>query len=203
MRSLEVMDFLRSTLQDKFNSVCVDDFQGAYEGALYLIKLGHRSILYVEYNRPEFPTVLADRFVGFKKALDEYKIPFSARQRITVTFMDLEELTGRLGSTFSTQKRPTAVFAHDDYIAAFLVVALRGLGVSVPAEVSLIAPGDVLDYSQPFLPQITTMKINTALMGKLACTLLLDRLNGESEDIHVLKVKQQLMKRGSCRKLRE
>ncbi len=190
-----------SNLQDKFYSVCVDDFQGAYEGALHLLDLGHRSILYLEYARPEFPAVLSDRFVGFKKALDEHRVAFPPARRITVGFEELAGgLAARLEGVFAAGDRPTAVFGHDDYAAACVVAALRELGLGVPEEVSVIAPGDVLDYSQPFLPQITTMRINTGLMGRLACTLLLDRLRDGSEDIHVLKVKQQLMKRGSCRR---
>ncbi len=187
-----------SSLQGRFYVVGVDDFQGAYEGAMYLINLGHRNILYVEYDRPENPTVLADRFVGFRKALDERGIPFSAGQRITVDFMDSEELRARLGGSFRGPSGPTAVFAHDDYLAAFIVAALRELGLSVPQDVSLIAPGDVLDYSQPFLPRITTLRINTALMSQLACRLLLDRLSDRSGETHVLKIKQQLIERGSC-----
>ena len=72
------------------------------------------------------------------------------------------------------------------------------LGVSVPKDVSLIAPGDVLDYSQPFLPRITTLRINTALMSQLACRLLLDRLRDRGGEAHVVKIKQQLIDRGSC-----
>ncbi len=187
-----------STLQDRFTVVGVDDFQGAYEGAMYLINLGHRDILYVEYSRPENPAVVTDRFVGFRKALDERGIPFPAGQRITMDQVDSEELPGHLRDRFSRPDRPTAVFAHDDYLAARIAAALRELGLAVPQDVSLIAPGDVLDYSQPFLPRITTLRINTALMSQLACRLLLDRLKDRSGEAHVVKIKQQLIDRGSC-----
>ena len=81
-----------SNLQDKFDSVCVDDFQGAYEGAVYLLKLGHRNIAYVEYERPDLPAVVADRFVGFKKALDESRIALPPDQRVTVRSLDADGL---------------------------------------------------------------------------------------------------------------
>ena len=38
--------------QDTFYSVCVDDFQGAYEGCLHLIRLGHTDIGYMDFPRP-------------------------------------------------------------------------------------------------------------------------------------------------------
>jgi len=189
-----------SNLQNRFDSICVDDFQGAYEGCLHLLKLGHRNILYLEYARPDLPAVIADRFIGFRKALEENAIPFAADQRITVRFMDRKELTAKLKSAFARQRRPTAVFAHDDYLAAYIYAALQELGFKVPEQVSLIAPGDVLDYGEPYTPPITTMRINTSSLGILACRLLLDRLKGHIDDVHVLKLKQQLVKRGTCAK---
>jgi DNA-binding LacI/PurR family transcriptional regulator len=191
-----------SNLQSKFDSVCVDDFQGAYEGALYLLKLGHREIVYVEYARPDLPAVVADRFVGFKKALDESGIVLAPEQRVTIRSLDLDELQRALGPLFGRTKKPTAVFAHDDYIGVLALRVLATLGLKVPDDVSLIAPGDVLDYSQCYVPQITTMRINTTSLGKLACNLFFDRLRNNIQDIHVLKLKQQLVRRGTCAKLK-
>jgi len=201
-RGIRVVLVNNSNLQDKFSSVCVDDFQGAYEGSLYLVRLGHRNILYVDYSRPDLPAVVSDRFVGFRKALDEHGIPFSADQRITAEPLDTGGIAAKLRGPFGRQKRPTAVFAHDDYVAAYVLEALRSLGLTVPEDVSLVAPGDVLDYSQPYVPQITTMRINTEIMGKLACQLLLDLLRDDTREVHGLKVKQRLVKRASCRRIR-
>ena len=98
----------------------------------------------------------------------------------------------------SSSLRPTAIFAHDDYIGMLALGVLARLGLRVPEDVSLIAPGDVLDYSRWYVPQITTMRINTTSLGKLACNLFFDRLRNNIEDIHVLKLKQQLVRRGTC-----
>ena len=192
-----------SNLQSRFDSVCVDDFQGAYEGALYLIKLGHRRIAYLEYVRPDLPAVVADRFVGFKKALDEFELSLPQDHRVTIQPMDSSELQGKLQALFDRPEAPTAVFAHDDYLGALVLTALGRLGLQVPEDVSLIAPGDVLDYSQGYVPRITTMRINTTSLGKLACNLFLDRLRHHIDDIHVLKLKQQLVRRGTCARPRQ
>lgn len=199
-RGIPVIMVNNSNYQDRFFSVCVADFEGAYEGTLYLTRLGHREILYVEYARPDFPGVLADRFFGFRKALDEHGIPFRPEHRITVQLGEARELADKLQAAFSAARRPTGIFAHDDYLAAHVVSALHTMRLRVPEDVSIIAPGDVLDYREPFVPQITTMRINTALLGKYAFNLLLERLRGGVEDVHVLKVKQHLIKRGSCAK---
>jgi DNA-binding LacI/PurR family transcriptional regulator len=142
-----------------------------------------------------------DRFIGFRKAMDEFGIPFTPEQRLTSRLGDHTGLFTGLRALFSGREKPTALFIHDDYFAARVVAELSGMGLRVPSDVSIIAPGDVLDYGEPFVPRITTMRINTSLMGQISADLILNRLTHNPEDIHVLKVKQQLVDRGSCRKL--
>ncbi len=202
-RGIPVVVVMNNNFQDTFYSVCVDDFQGAYEGCLHLIRLGHRSIGYIDYPRPELPAVVIDRFIGFRKAMDEYALRFEEGARLTVGRDDRAALGEGLRVLFSRSPRPTALFVHDDYLAARVVSELAAQGIHVPVDVSLIAPGDVLDYSDPFVPQISTMRINTALMGQVSADLILNRLKMKPDDIHVLKIKQQLVDRGSCRRLSE
>ena len=198
---IPVVLIMNNNFQDTLSSVCVDDFQGAYEGCLHLIRLGHRAIGYVDYHRPDLPAVVVDRFIGFKKAMDEYGLPCEPALRLTVRLDDREGLAEGIRRMFAGQQKPTALFVHDDYFAARVLSELSQLHLRVPGDVSLIAPGDVLNFADPFIPQLTTMRINTALMGQIAADLLLSRIRRKSEDIHVLKVKQQLVDRGSCRRI--
>ena len=200
-RGIQVVVINNSGFQDRFHSVCVDDFQGAYEGTLSLLALGHRSLAFVEYSRPESPNVVVDRFIGFRKALDEHRVGFSPERRITVPFMDVKKLERKLAALFTRPEKPTAIFAHDDYLGLFVIDALGRLGVSVPQDVSLVAPGDVLDYSLPCTPQISTMRIDTTLLGRIAANLMFDRMRNTDSDVHVLKVKEQLVRRASCRQV--
>jgi DNA-binding LacI/PurR family transcriptional regulator len=202
-RGIAVVVINNSGLQDRFPTVCVDDFQGAYEGALHLLSLGHRSIAFVEYERPESPTVVADRFIGFRKALEEHQVSFPPERRITVPFMDVKRLERRLASLFGKASRPTAIFAHDDYLGLYVIDALRRIGIEVPRDVSIVAPGDVLDYSLPLMPQITTMHIDTGLLGRLASGMMLERMTKRGTDAHVIKVKEQLVQRATCRSVKE
>jgi DNA-binding LacI/PurR family transcriptional regulator len=200
-RGIQVVVINNSGFQDRFHSVCVDDFQGAYEGTLSLLTLGHRSLAFVEYARPESPNVVADRFIGFRKALDEHRVGFSPERRITIPFMDGKKLEKKLAALFGRSEKPTAIFAHDDYLGLYVIDALGRLGISVPKDVSLVAPGDVLDYNLPCTPQISTMRIDTTLLGKIAANLMFDRIRNTDSDVHVLKVKEQLVRRASCRQV--
>ncbi len=198
---IPVIVIMNNNFQDTFYSVCVDDFQGAYEGCLHLIRLGHRAIGYVDFPRPDLPAVVVDRFIGFRKAMDEYSLPFPAEWRISVPLGNRLLLGQNLRRLFAGDKWPTALFVHDDYFAARVLSELGAAGIRVPEDVSVIAPGDVLDYGDPFMPPLTTMRIDTALMGRIAGDLLLNRLRMNPREIQVLKVKQQLVERSSCRRL--
>jgi LacI family transcriptional regulator len=137
--------------------------------------------------------------VGFRKALEEAKIAFVTEQRITIPFMDGKRLEKKLAVLFARAEKPTAIFAHDDFLGLYVIQALRTLGLEVPDDVSIVAPGDVLDYSLPLMPQITTMRIDTSLLGRIAANLMLDRLRSSDTGVHVLKVKEQLVRRASSR----
>ncbi len=190
-----------SSFQTQFSTVCVDDFHGAYEGTTYLLAAGHTRLAYLEYDRPEMTALLNDRFIGFKKALAERNIPFADEARLTVDLFNRDELQRQLHTLFRRPNPPTAIFAHDDFFAAQILIVLQQFGLRVPADVSLLAPGDVLDYDYPYIPPITTMRINNELMGKFAAEMLLERLQHPESPLHVLKVNQQLVERGSCRQI--
>ena len=200
---IPVVIVMNGNFQDTFYSVCVDDYQGAYEGTLHLIKLGHRNITYVEAERPDLPMLLNDRFIGYRKAMEEYALDMPEESIIRFELSDKEELTRKITRAFDKPDRPTAIFCLDDEIALRVYFILEELGFKIPKDVSLIAPGDVLDYEQHYYPQITTMKINTTYMGEIVALMMQNRINHNPEDIHVLKVKQQLVRRGTCRELKQ
>jgi LacI family transcriptional regulator len=187
--------------QERFFTVCSDDFQGAYEGTLHLIHMGHKNIAFFDYERPDFKSCYADRYIGFRKAIEENHITLPDTHRMTVDMPGIEDLTAKMKKILCVKEPPTAIFAHDDYLGAKIVVVLHSMHMNVPDDLSLIAPGDTLDYNQEYIPRITTMQIDTALIGKLAGNLMLDILHTDTQSIQSLKIKQQLVERGSCRKL--
>jgi LacI family transcriptional regulator len=184
--------------QDRFWSVLTDDVQGAFEGTRHLIGLGHQQFAYAEYERPEYCSVVQDRFFGFRRALDEAGLEFRADRRITVDLRDQAGLERRIIEVFSGPDRPSALFVHDDYFGAVVHGVLTHLGLCIPADLSMICPGDVLDYNEPFYPRLSTMQIDLPLMISLAWDLLLGRLVDDSVRVKVLKTKMQLVDRGSC-----
>ncbi len=198
---IPVIVVMNNKYQSKFYSVGVDNFQGAYEGALFLIEQGHRNIIYLDYKRHDLPILSIDRFIGFKKALDEKGIIFPESNKAYYNPKDTGQCRKDLSELFSQEPHPSALFCIDDDIAGRAIQLLKEIGINIPEDVSVIAPGDVLDYSMPYIPQITTMHIDTTYMGHISAQMMITRLTHYPEEVHVLKVRQQLVRRGSCRKI--
>ena len=198
---IPVIVVMNNSYQNKFYSVCVDNFHGAYEGAMHLLDLGHINISFLDYQRQDLPVLSIDRFIGFKKALDEKNISFPESNKIYYNPDDTEQCRVDLSVLFNNNSHPTAIFCLDDDIAGRAIQLLKEMGFNIPEDISVIAPGDVLDYSIPYISQITTMHIDTSYMGHVAAQMMINRLTYYSEEIHVLKVKQQLVRRGTCRKV--
>lgn len=197
---IPVVVIMNNNYQDAYFSICIDDYQGAYEGTRHLVGLGHRNIGFVDTMRSDLPMLSSDRYYGYRKALEESGIRPPAGHRIGCEDQCSEEdLEDRFSILFSAEDRPSALFCLDDEIAFRTWNALSRLGYTIPENCSILAPGDVLDYSKPYIPQITTMKIDMSYVGRLAVDMLRNRLRNDIETIHVLKVKQQLSRRGSCR----
>ncbi|MBI9107879.1 MAG: LacI family DNA-binding transcriptional regulator [Spirochaetales bacterium] len=198
---IPVIVVMKSDFHDRFYSVCVDDFQGAYEAGCHLIKLGHKKIAYVGIERPDLPALSNDRFIGFKKAMDVNHLDLPPEYVFEFEAGHMEKLKRDIYPVFNTgsEKRPTAVFCLDDDLAQRFMLALKDLTLSIPGDVSIIAPGDVLDYNMPYIRPITTMQINTTYMGKIVSQMLINRLENTPDIQHGLKVQQHLVERGSCR----
>ncbi|MGA2545524.1 MAG: LacI family DNA-binding transcriptional regulator [Rectinemataceae bacterium] len=198
---IPVVVVMNSSYQDRFYTVCVDDFQGAYEGTSYLVKCGHLRLGYIDCVRPELPVLPVDRFFGFMKAIEEYHLDFDDSMRRRLSLEEEDAAFQAVESLVRDHPDMTAIFALDDDVAVRVVEMLRRLGIGVPQRISVLAPGDMLDYSLCYVPQITTMRIDTTYMGRIAGQMMHNRIAHNPQELHVLKVKQQLMRRGSVREL--
>jgi LacI family transcriptional regulator len=191
-----------SEYQNEYNSVISDNFQASYEATSYVIGLRHKRIGYAEYARPNYSALIADRFYGYRRGLEESNIDFDEKHFISVEVDKYESLLNQVRDIYSRSEAPTAWVVHDDFYAACLIEALKAIGKQVPEDVSVIAAGgDVLDYSLPFIPKITTMKADQKMMASMAWSLLESRLKSKTETVQVLKTKMPLADRGSCRRL--
>lgn len=203
-RGLPVVLLNHNRASRNYYSVTDDFFYGVFEATTYLLDNGHRDLWYVDYRRPDLPTVVMDRRTGFETAIDRFETtdPIETNVLTIASIQNPNEIAEVCDLIIaSAATGPIAVAAHDDFVAARIVAVLEKRGIRVPETVSIASPGDTLDFSLPFIPQITTFRTDFELMGKLAGEMLLRRFAGESKAVETLKVQRVLMDRGSVRRV--
>jgi LacI family transcriptional regulator, galactose operon repressor len=154
----------------KLNCVEIDDVQGGYMAATYLLKKRHRRIAFLgDTDLPEYsihPVSL--RLSGFRQALKEFGID------LPDTFVRLapysQEQTRRAArELLSLSEPPTAIFAATDFQALGVLKAARQLNVQVPEELAVIGFDD-LDMAE--YADLTTICQHLDESGRLAVEIL-------------------------------
>ena len=187
--------------QDIFCTVGVDDFQGTNEAAHYLLGLGHRRIAYFDYPQGTFHPMANRRFFGYKAAIEQAGVEFDETFRVEVDVHDLQRLVSSISELLSRPDPPTAFMSDDDNLMSSVWHAAETLGVRIPQDISAISHGDTLDYDRIDTPSLTTMRLSARQIGTFAAEMLVRRLKHELEEVQVVKLKEQMVDRGSCRRV--
>ncbi|NQT58987.1 MAG: LacI family DNA-binding transcriptional regulator [Bacteroidetes bacterium] len=201
-QGIPVVVFNNPAAHRKFVNVALDDFQSTYDAVKYLIDLGHRNILYIHTERPNLPSLSNNRYFAYQKVLEENRIPFREDYVVHFEIDSFEKNSNTFKSLMAKKVKPSAAICLDDDIAAGMKYILNNLGYSVPENMSLIAHGDLLDYSRFQTPRITTMRMDPIMTSKLAVDLLIEKLLGRSKLIQTVKVQEHLKDRGSCKQFK-
>ncbi len=178
-----------------WSSVRIDDVAAARTAVRHLLTLGHRRIAYLggSLDDPLDFAAPLDRLAGFRAELAAARLDhppgwelvgdFTARGARAVT----EELLARGGEP------PTAIFAASDEMAIGAMRALRGAGLRVPQDVSVIG---IDDYEMAEFFELTTVAQPVHEQGRLAAGLLLEAISG-GRHASALTVPTRLVVRGT------
>ncbi len=198
---IPILVVMNNKYQDRYLSVCNDDFQGAYDAVKYLIDNGHRRIAYLGTEHPATAVMGNDRFIGARKAIEDEGLTLQGDFIVRFNnYSNATELEQGLNRLLGLEDRPTALYCIHDYLAEKVYSLLIRKGYAIPDDISIITAGDSFDYSQFEVPQITTMRSQTEQMGIVAADMLNRLINyGDTSQFNMgIKIRQQLVNRGSC-----
>ena len=138
-----------------------------------LIELGHKDIGFVG---PIFTaTSIYERWCGYCLAMRAAGLAFDEGWNIlgerVFKLFDTEDVLEPY--VRGIEKYPTAWFCAGDRIAIAMIHLLARLGVKVPEDVSVMGFDDIL-AAQMVIPQLTTVKTDRKLMGRLAAKYFFD-----------------------------
>ncbi len=134
---------------------------------------------------------LAMKLEGLEPLVEESKADFV--DNALSEFDTGKMLTARL---LGRPVPPTAIFACNDMMAFGVIRELSERNIRVPQDISVIG-FDGIDLGQMINPQLTTIKQPDYEMGKLACKMLLDKMNGADVPAYDIILQPELLERGS------
>ena len=179
----------------------VDNEEASRKAVEFLIEQGHTRI--VHFAGPRYSWHSQERIDGVRRACSASHVIFGDQDvvRAGAHLEDgyragLEHFRGR-----PADDRPTAVTCYNDLVALGLCRALAELGISVPADVSVVGFDDIqlLEY----LPlRLTSVRMPKFEMGRLAAQMLIRHIESrETLPPQKVHLEAELVVRDSTRTL--
>lgn len=175
------------------SSVCIENFEAAYEAVSYLISKGHRDIgavggeLYFASERK--------RADGYKKALSDHGIPYKT-EYFCIEGYSIQGGQNGAKELMALERPPTAIFAFGDTIAIGVSKYLNDIGKPAGKRVAVIGIDDI-PMCEIFSPTISTIRQPRSALGRKAFTLLMERVEDNKEQIKRIRLPHQLIIRES------
>lgn len=159
-----------------FPTVAIDDAAGGRMVAEHLLGRGHRRFAYVGEQQVSDAYVSQSqaRLGGFRQGLSAAGVELADRD-VRLVPHGAAAAGDAVRELLDRPDRPTAVFAHDDILAAGAWRAVRDAGLRVPAEVAVVGfdDGDLAEHLG-----LTTVHQPLEESGELAADLLVGQLRG-------------------------
>ena len=177
--------------------VVCDDETGGYLATMALLRRGHRRILTLQ-GAPRISSA-RERLTGYRRAHAEMGVPVDERL-IAEGFVIGENNGARYEALFAQAPDFTAVFAFSDLIAWDFWRFLRGKGLRVPEDISLVGFDHIQSrLSSPF--DLTTIRSYKKKLSTQAVDVLMQRLRGESTEPVQLVIETSLHEGETVRSL--
>ncbi|MDA8440172.1 MAG: LacI family DNA-binding transcriptional regulator [Propionibacterium sp.] len=158
---------------------CIDDYLAGRQAVDHLISLGHRAIAMIEAVDPEQPVRPSGRTAAYHRALADAGIAPDPHLVVTTNWGGVNgaEAMARL---LSQSRRPTAVYAHSDEVAAGAMRTIRRTGLRIPEDISIVG---IDDHPMAELLDLTTVHQPVDEQGRAAAGLVLDLLRNDTPPV--------------------
>lgn len=180
--------------------ILMNDTRGGYLVTKYLLEQGHRRITGF-FKADDIQGI--QRHKGYVRALQEAGIPydpdlvvwFHTEDRRSKPSMMVKEMV-------KTGSLPHGIVCYNDQIAVQVIESLEDCGLQVPKDISVTGYDNSL-YAQRGTG-ITTIAHPQERLGEMAAELILEKINGVSEEDSKVErlIQPELIVRGSCRRLK-
>jgi len=188
---------MNSRIKKDISFVDCDNYGGALKVVEYLIKLGHKEILFIE--GPSSSTNALDRKKGFVDGLKRYGVKINENNIIKGDFSEKNSYNAIKRMNLS-RKKITAIFASNDGMAIGAIKALQEKGVKIPEDISIIGFDDI-PLSTYINPKLTTIRQNLYQIGFEASDSLIKQLE-KKKNIESKIIPTELIIRESTKRIK-
>lgn len=177
----------------KLNCVEIDDINGGYMAANYLISKGHTEIAFLgDTDLPEYaihPVNL--RLEGFRRAMKEHGLTLR-EDLVRLSPYSWETTQAIANEILHASQPPTAFFAATDLQALGVLKAAREMNVRVPEDVAILGFDDL--YLARYT-DLTTISQHLEESGRLAVEILLSQIDAPARPPRHVKIPLTLIER--------
>lgn len=181
----------RKTTEMETDYVVCDDRSVGEIATNYLIKKGHRRILFLN-SRGNSSSKL--RLEGYQLAMDKAGLP--VEDCLVQSLSINHKIEDVIATILAGGIRPTAVFCFCDVIALPVIRELKAKGLRIPEDIAVLGC-DNLEFTEFMDPPLTTIDIGKDQMGVKAAELLLGRLVKNRKKIATVTFEPKLIVRSS------
>jgi LacI family transcriptional regulator len=177
-----------------FDTITIENHEGAREMTRHLLARGHRRIAMI--GGPQRNYDAAERLRGYETALRENGIGI---EKSLIVQGDFSELSGHraVERLLALERQPTAIFAANDSMAIGALSALRENSLRVPEDMA-VAGFDDIPLARYMNPPLSTVHVDISQLGERAAALLLSSLQKSTRLREHLQLSTTLVIRASC-----
>ncbi len=168
--------------------------EGAYDAMCYLVAQGHRNIGVI--GSPTNSEPMVHRMNGVRQAVGEFGLNIHPERLIPASGKDFEKGFIHATQILSQDDRPTAIFALNDLIAVGVMHAAARMGLSLPADLSVMG-FDNIPLSEYSIPELTTVAQPIYEIGETVTRRLLMRLEKQETPPQLIELDTKLIIRQS------
>jgi LacI family transcriptional regulator len=151
------------------NKVIINDREAAYEATKHLIDMGCKRIAH--FRGPLLPQNSIDRFLGYKKALENNGFIYDPSLVYILNDMSFEEGRFFTKQLLNDHKDVDGIFINTDLVSIGAIAELNEQNIKVPDQISIVGFSNWF-MSSVISPSLTTIDQPGFLMGKTAFKLL-------------------------------
>lgn len=165
------------------SKVIINDRKAAYDAVTYLIKKGHKRIAH--FRGSYVPQNSIDRFLGYKKALEDNNIAYDASLvYVCDNNADFEDGYNNAKKLIEEHNDIDAVFAITDLVAIGIIKYFNEIQIKIPEQIAIFGFSNWY-MSTVISPTLTTIEQPGFDIGQRAASLLIDEMTKIKEKLPV------------------